>query len=159
LFLRWSLINVLTFLFFGALGASGFVDGLHGAALAATVAILIFTIFFTGYGGWLAWRADDIVEDRRAGVADKAASRAVMHDLNHVFHAIWVCQILGIIGALLGYRAEISQAAEGANAQEAVHQVFSALGNGLTATLAGVLCSLLFFVEYRLIEHSMGKDV
>lgn len=158
LFLRWELINVLALAFAGGLAALGFVDGLHGAALAATIAIVIFTVAMSGYAGWLCWRADLILEDRRAGVGDKTATRSVMHDLNHIFHAIWVCQILGIVGALLGYRAEIQQAASQSDAQAAITQVFSALGNGLTATLTGVLCSLLFFVEYRLLEHALGRE-
>lgn len=156
LFLRWALINALSLVFFGVLYAHNFFAGLEGAPLYGAAVILIFTVVMSAYAGWLTWRTDDVIE----GHTNDAQARARLnHDLSHVFHAIWVCQILGIIGALVGYREQTQTAAKAtADAGAAVQQVFTALGNGLIATTLGVLCSLLFFVEYRLLEHSLGQE-
>jgi len=150
------LINALALVFFGILYGHGFFEGLTGAPLYGVFSIAAFTVAMTVYAGLLAWRTDSYEESVVKEPRDKAK---IFHDLNHIFHAIWVCQILGIIGALVGYREQTKAAADTATGTgEAVQQVFSALGNGLVATMLGVLCSLLFFVEYRLIEHELGRD-
>jgi hypothetical protein len=156
LFLRWAWINILAIIFFVLLGMSGFVDGLNGAPLLATYTILAVSVCFSGYAGRLMWRADYALEN---GYGPKSALvQKILHDANHIFHAIWVCQVLGIVGALLGYREETKHAATLVDPNKAISVVFSALGSGLTATLAGVLCSLLFFIEYRLLEHYLGHE-
>lgn len=153
-FLRWSLINALSLVLLGVLYLHDFFENLTGAPLLGALAITGFSVLMTAYAGWLSWKTDDYLED------EPVDRSQLLHDLNHVFHAIWVCQILGIIGALVGYREQTKAAAESVSgdAGAAVQEVFTALGNGLIATMLGVLFSLLFFIEYRLIEHSLGRD-
>jgi hypothetical protein len=160
LFLKWALVNVLAAAGLAVLAAHDFFSDLSGAPKLGAVTILAFTSGMTLYAGWLAWRADDVqMMDGKARVADERKRQSILHDLGHVFHAVWVCQILGIIGALVGYREQTQAAADATGeAGAAVREVFTALGNGLIATTLGVLCSLLFFVEYRMIEHALGRD-
>lgn len=155
LFLKWALVNVLAFMFFAILMTLGFASGLTGAPRLATVAIAIIAVVFSAYGGRLAWKTDVAVE---SGVA-MTSMMQVEHDLDHLFHAIWLCQILGIVGALLGYRQEASHAATTGDPSAAIHAVFAGLGNGLIATLAGVLFSLLFFIEHRIIDHVVVREL
>jgi hypothetical protein len=156
LFLRWSLINALASVFFAVLYVHDFFADLKGAPLWGALTIIVFTVIFSSYAGWLCWRLDDVIEGRSR---NPKAVFQLQHNLNHIFHAIWVCQILGIIGALVGYREQTLAAAKStSDAGTAVQEVFTALGNGLIATMLGVLCSLLFFVEYRLLEHHLGQQ-
>lgn len=161
LFLRWALVNVLAAISLAVLLLLGFADGLSKAPLAATLGIVVVTIVASTYGGYLSWKADDALTWKPAvygrGRVDNL--REVEHNANHLFHTIWLCQILGIIGALMGYRQEASSASGTSDPTQAIHAVFAGLGNGLTATLVGVLCSLLFFVEHRILSHTLERDL
>ena len=147
LFLRWLLIATLAVCGIAGLAVAGFASGVHGAPLAALAVILALTAAATGYAGRLYWQAD---------TATPRAAARILHELEHVFQAVAVCQILGLIGAMLGYR-EITAAAALPNAADAIHQLTIGLGNGLTATLAGVVCSLILWLQQHLLAHTLEK--
>lgn len=159
LFLKWALINVLAVVFAILLVTAGFLAGVHGPPLLATIAIGVVTVGYSAYGGYLAWRADAALPFNFLPAVRQAALKDIAHDADHVFHAIWLCQILGIIGALLGYREMAHSSSNTTDPTQAVHSVFVGLGNGLTATLAGVLASLLFFALHRLIDHPVQREI
>jgi hypothetical protein len=161
LFLKWALSNVMFVIAIVTLVALGFAHGLHQAPLFVTVAIVGITGVFSAYGGLLAWRTDDALawKPKTFGKARADILKGIAHDLDHLFHAIWVCQILGIVGALMGYREEAAAAATNGDPTAAIHAVFAGLGNGLTATLTGVLCSLLFFAQHRLLDHRVAREL
>ena len=61
-----------------------------------------------------------------------------------------------MIGALLGYRQQ-TQAASLPDGQAAAHALTVGLGNGLTATLAGVVCSVVVWVMFLHLQHALDK--
>ena len=61
-----------------------------------------------------------------------------------------------MIGALLGYR-EQTQSAAVPDSQAAVHALTLGLGNGLTATLAGVVCSVVVWVMFLHLQHALDR--
>lgn len=152
-FLRWVWLNVAAVMFFVALGLAGFASGTHGAPLVALAVIFTVTVAMSGYAGRLCWRADQLPS---LGARRHARATVIVHDAEHVFQAVAVCQILGLIGAILGYR-EITSAAALPNATDAVHQLTLGLGNGLTSTLAGVICSLLLWAEHHALTHALER--
>lgn len=155
IFLRWCLFNSIAIVIFVALVLSGFAGGVSGLPLFVTLCILGLAVVVSGYAGWLSWRADEALTPyHKLGYPKK-----ILHDANHVFHAIWLAQVLGIIGALGGYRELAKTASTSTDATAAIHSVFLGLGNGLTATLTGVLVSLLFFAESRLLEQKLANKL
>lgn len=159
LFLRWALINVLAVAFGVILSLLGFTHGVHGAPLVATISIVLVSAGMSLYGGTLAWRADEALPFAPVPAIRQSELKDIAHDADHIFHAIWLCQILGIVGALLGYRELAQASGSTTDPTAAIHNVFVGLGNGLTATLAGVLASLLFFVLHRLIDHPVQREI
>lgn len=148
LFLRWLWWNVAAVLVFAALGLSGFASGLSGAPLVVTVLILAVAACVSVYSGTLYWRAERPLE--------VACRKHLIHDADHVFYAVAVLQILGLIGAMLGYRQE-SHAAGLADAGTAIQHLSAALGNGLTATLCGVICSLFIWLQHHALIHHLER--
>jgi hypothetical protein len=61
-----------------------------------------------------------------------------------------------MIGALLGYRQQTSSAAL-PDSEAAVHALTLGLGNGLTATLVGVVCSVIVWVMFLHLQHAIDK--
>jgi len=61
-----------------------------------------------------------------------------------------------MIGALLGYRQQ-TQSASLPDSQSAVHALTLGLGNGLTATLAGVVCSVIVWVMFLHLQHALDR--
>lgn len=155
IFLKWLLFNSIAIVVLVMLGILGFATGVSGIPLVVTGLILAVGVIVSGYAGLLCWRADTILADAWS----PGAYRAILHDANHVFHAIWLAQVLGIIGALAGYRELAKTAATSTDVTAAIHSVFAGLGSGLTATLAGVLISLLFFAESRLLEQKLANKL
>lgn len=155
IFLQWALFNSLAIVVLVVLGVLGFASGVSGIPLVVTGVILAVGVIVSGYAGWLSWRADGLAEFNY----ETPTTRQVLHDANHVFHAIWLAQVLGIIGALSGYRELAKTAATSTDVTAAIHSVFAGLGSGLTATLAGVLVSLLFFAESRLLEQRLANKL
>lgn len=153
LFLRWLWLVVAATAALAALAASGFASGLKGAPLVATVAILLIAASVSGYCGRLFWQADKTSEIMVVG-ARARERRRIVHDAEHVFYAVAVLQILGLIGAMLGYREE-SRAAGLADSSSAIRELSLGLGNGLTATLCGVACSLVVWLQYHALTHRL----
>jgi hypothetical protein len=153
LFLRWAWLNGAAACGFAGLGLGGFASGAHSAPLVALAVILTITAAVSGYAGRLYWRADYLEETADPG----RAAAGIVHDAKHVYEAVAVCQILGLVGAMLGYR-EITSSAALPNGAEAVRQLTLGLGNGLTATLAGVLCSLVLWLEAHALVHRLERE-
>jgi hypothetical protein len=151
LFLRWLCLATASALVVAALGVAGFAEGVSGAPLAVTVVILAATVAVGGLAGVLHWRAD-----RLLGSGTKSELERLRHDAHIVFYAVALFQVLGMIGALLGYRQQTHSAAL-PDSQAAVHALTLGLGNGLTATLAGVVCSVVVWVMFLHLQHALEK--
>jgi hypothetical protein len=122
-----------------------------GAPLAVTLVILAATIAVAALAGVLHWRADGALESR-----NDAELERLRHDACLVYYAVALFQVLGMIGALLGYRQQTSSAAL-PDSQAAVHALTLGLGNGLTATLVGVVCSVVVWVMFLHLQHALDK--
>ncbi|HEU5362274.1 MAG TPA: MotA/TolQ/ExbB proton channel family protein [Gaiellaceae bacterium] len=151
LFLRWLCIATASALVLVALAAGGFAAGVSGAPLAVSVVIVAATAAVALLAGLLHWRADDLLDSR-----DDARLEHLRHEAQLVFYAVALFQVLGMIGALLGYRQQTSSAGI-ADGQAAVHQLTLGLGNGLTATLVGVVCSVIVWVMFLHLQHALDK--
>lgn len=152
LFLRWLCLATASGLALAALGIGGFATGVSGAPLAVSIVIVAATIAVAGLAGLLHWRADEALQaDRTSSELDR-----LRHDSQLVFYAVALFQVLGMIGALLGYRQQTSSAGL-PDSQAAVHALTLGLGNGLTATLAGVVCSVIVWVMFLHLHHALDK--
>jgi hypothetical protein len=151
LFLRWLCLATASTLVLAALGLSGFASGVSGAPLAVTLLILAATAALAGFSGLLHWRADRLLV-----TGDEAELAQLRHGAQLVFYAVALFQVLGMIGALLGYRQQTRSAAL-PDSQRAVHALTVGLGNGLTATLAGVVCSVIVWVMFLHLQHALDR--
>jgi len=152
LFLRWLCLATAAGLVLAALAVGGFAAGISGAPLAVTIVIVAATVAVSALAGLLHWRADDVL---RAGRPGPELDR-LRHDSQLVFYAVALFQVLGMIGALLGYRQQTSSAGlEDGGA--AVRALTLGLGNGLTATLAGVVCSVVVWVMFLHLQHALDR--
>ena len=149
LFLRWLCLATAAALVLATLGIGGFAAGVSGAPLAVSIVIVAATIAVSGLAGLLHWRADGAI--RAGGALDH-----LRHDSQLVFYAVALFQVLGMIGALLGYRQQTSSAGL-PDSQAAVHALTVGLGNGLTATLAGVVCSVIVWVMFLHLQHALDR--
>jgi hypothetical protein len=152
LFLRWLCLATGAGVVLAALAVGGFAAGVSGAPLAVSIVIVASTIAVAGLAGLLHWRADDLLGSGRGG----SELERLRHQAQLVFYAVALFQVLGMIGALLGYRQQTS-AAGLADSQAAVHALTIGLGNGLTATLAGVVCSVIVWVMFLHLQHALDK--
>jgi len=152
LFLRWALINVLATIL-GISLASSFVSRTSGAPLLVAGLILLLTVAVALYAGLLSWRADRALSASARSNSDAVAG--LLHDAEHVYFAVGVCQLLGLIGAAVGFY--LISVTDTSAASEAVHRIIAGLGAGLLATITGVLCSLLLALEYHLLVHALRK--
>jgi hypothetical protein len=157
LFLRWTLINTLAVLLFVALGVS-FVHKVSGAPLVVASTTLTFAAAMSAYAGYLSWKADVLLDSgqvKRREFPDLAGK--LIHKAKHVGFAERTCQILGLVGAGVGFYI-ISQSGDVASASEAATDIIDGLGQGLLATLTGVLASLVLSLEAHLLVHALEKD-
>ena len=152
LFLRWLCLATAAGLVLVALGVGGFAAGVSGAPLAVSIVIVAGTIAVSALAGLLHWRADGVI---RAGRTERELE-PLRHESQLVFYAVALFQVLGMIGALLGYRQQTSSAGL-PDSQAAVHALTLGLGNGLTATLAGVVCSVIVWVMFLHLQHALDK--
>jgi hypothetical protein len=152
LFLRFLCLATGAGVVLAALVVGGFAAGVSGAPLAVSVVIVGSTVAVSGLAGLLHWRADELLGAGRTG----ADLERLRHQAQLVFYAVALFQVLGMIGALLGYRQQTSSAAI-ADSQAAVHALTLGLGNGLTATLAGVVCSVIVWVMFLHLQHALDK--
>ena len=151
LFLRWLCIATASALVLAALVIGGFAAGVSGAPLAVALVILVSTVALVAFAGSLHWRADAVL----AGRNEKQVEQ-LRHDAQLVYYAVALFQVLGMIGALLGYRQQTHSAAL-PDSQAAVHALTLGLGNGLTATLAGVVCSVIVWVMFLHLQHELDR--
>jgi hypothetical protein len=151
LFLRWLLIATASTLLLAALVLGGFADGVSGGPLAVAAIILAGTVALAGFAGLLHWRADRVLDH-----GDEAELARLRHDAQLVFYAVALFQVLGMIGALLGYRQQTHSAAL-PDSQTAVRALTVGLANGLTATLAGVVCSVVVWVMFLHLQHELER--
>ena len=152
LFLRWVCLATAAGLVLAALGIGGFATDISGAPLAVTIVIVAATIAVSGLAGLLHWRADGAIS---AGNGGGELDR-LRHESQLIFYAVALFQVLGMIGALLGYRQQ-THAASLPDGQAAAHALTVGLGNGLTATLAGVVCSVVVWVMVLHLQHALDK--
>ena len=153
MFLSWLLINVLSLCLITVLFAGGFASGVGGAPVYALVAILLIGGAASGWMGYLSWKADDLIA-KPSSPARQAGIASVLHDAAPVYYAVAVCQLVGLVGALMGYRQEAHSAAL-PDASQAIKALTLGLGNGLTATLFGVVLSLLIWVQVLFLTHRL----
>jgi hypothetical protein len=151
LFLRWLCLATGSALVLASLGLGGFASGINGAPLGVTLVILGATLALGAFAGVLHWRADRLLRLGSPSELDH-----LRHDAQLVFYAVALFQVLGMIGALLGYR-EQTHAASVPDSQAAVHALTLGLGNGLTATLAGVVCSVIVWVMFLHLQHALDR--
>jgi MotA/TolQ/ExbB proton channel family protein len=151
LFVRWLCIATASGLVLSALVLGGFARGVSGAPLAVALVIVAATVAIAGLAGALHWRADRVL-----GSGGDEELERLRHDAQLVYYAVALFQVLGMIGALLGYRQQTSSAAV-PDSQAAVHALTLGLGNGLTATLAGVVCSVIVWVMFLHLQHALDR--
>ena len=151
LFVRWLCLATGALLVVAALGLGGFAAGVSGAPAAVTLVILAATVAVAGLAGLLHWRADRVLDSGSDAELDH-----LRHDAHLVYYAVAIFQVLGMIGALLGYRQQTSSAAL-PDSEAAVHALTLGLGNGLTATLVGVVCSVIVWVMFLHLQHAIDK--
>jgi len=151
LFLQWVCIATASGLVLAALALGGFARGVSGAPLAVTLVIIGSTAALGAFAGRLHWQADQVLARD-----DEAEIARLRHDAQPVFYAVALFQVLGMIGALLGYRQQ-TQSASLPDGQSAVHALTLGLGNGLTATLAGVVCSVIVWVMFLHLQHALDR--
>lgn len=152
MFLTWLLFNVLSCLLLISLYLGGYADGVGGAPVYAMAAIFAIGGLASAYAGRLSWRADDCMENGR-----KRTDRlAIIHDAQHIFYAVAICQLIGLTGALMGYKQE-SAAAGLDDAAASIKLLTLGLGNGLSATLFGVIVSVLLWGQHHLLVHPLEK--
>jgi hypothetical protein len=151
LFLRWLCLATAAALVLAALGLGGFAADVSGAPLAVALVIIAATVAVAALAGLLHWRADSVLDTGSAAEVER-----LRHDAHLVFYAVALFQVLGMIGALLGYRQQTRSAAI-PDSQAAVHALTSGLGNGLTATLVGVVCSVVVWVMFLHLQHELDK--
>jgi len=151
LFLRFLCLATASALVLVALALGGFAANVSGAPLAVSVVIVGATVAVAALAGLLHWRADELIAARRDAELER-----LRHDAQLVFYAVALFQVLGMIGALLGYRQQTSSAGlEDGGA--AVRALTLGLGNGLTATLAGVVCSVVVWVMFLHLQHALDR--
>lgn len=151
LFLRFVCLATASGLVLVALAAGGFAAGVSGAPLAVALVIVAATVVVSGLAGLLHWRADGLI----AAGSERDLER-LRHEAQLVFYAVALFQVLGMIGALLGYRQQTSSAGL-ADSGAAVHALTLGLGNGLTATLAGVVCSVIVWIMFLHLQHALDR--
>jgi MotA/TolQ/ExbB proton channel family protein len=151
LFLRWLCLATAAVLVLAALGLGGFATDVSGAPLAVALVIIAATVAIAALAGVLHWRADSLLDNGSTEELER-----LRHDAHLVFYAVALFQVLGMIGALMGYREQTSSAAL-PDSQAAVHALTSGLGNGLTATLVGVVCSVVVWVMFLHLQHALDK--
>jgi hypothetical protein len=156
LFLRWALINALAATLFTALGV-GFVGRVNGAPLAVAALTVVVAAAVSAYAGWLCWRADTVLDSPSAKAGGHAhRHREIVHDAEHVYFAVALCQLLGLVGAAVGFYL-ISTSGRSASASDAVHHIIAGLGAGLVATITGVLCSVVLAIEHHALVHALER--
>jgi hypothetical protein len=151
LFLRFVCLATASALVLVALALGGFAAGVSGAPLAVSLVIVAATLAVGALAGRLHWRADELLAKGR----DRDLE-GLRHEAQRVFYAVALFQVLGMIGALLGYRQQTSSAGL-PDSQAAVHALTLGLGNGLTATLAGVVCSVIVWVMFLHLQHALDR--
>jgi hypothetical protein len=151
LFLRWLCLATASALVLAALGLGGFARDVSGPPLAVTLIIVAATAVLVSFAGVLHWRADGLIEH-----GETAQLQRLRHDAQLVYYAVALFQVLGMIGALLGYRQQ-TRSASLTDSQAAVHALTLGLGNGLTATLAGVVCSVIVWVMFLHLQHAIDR--
>lgn len=151
LFLRFVCLATASALVLVALALGGFAAGATGAPLAVSVVIVGATVVVSGLAGLLHWRADELLAAGREQELEH-----LRHEAQLVFYAVALFQVLGMIGALLGYRQQTGSAGI-ADGRAAVHALTIGLGNGLTATLAGVVCSVIVWVMFLHLQHALDR--
>lgn len=161
LFLKWLFINTISIAFFVLLGLNGFFRGVHGPPFIAAVVALIVTTGASFYLGKLYWRADIVRQSIKKSkntlkLPDDYRIETLIHSSERAFYTVGVLQIIGMVGAMLGYRA-ITDSTDTTNAQQAVHAATQGLGNGLTATIIGVLGSIIIGVLHFEFTHILNK--
>lgn len=151
LFLRFVCLATASTLVLVALALGGFAAGVSGAPLAVSVVIVAATVAVAALAGLLHWRADELLARGRDAELER-----LRHEAQLVFYAVALFQVLGMIGALLGYRQQTSSAGL-PDSQAAVHALELGFGNGLTATLAGVVCSVIVWVMFLHLQHALDR--
>lgn len=125
-----------------ALLAAEFSGRSHGAPLYVAAGIVALAFAVSCYAGLLFWRLD-------RGRTDSARRGAA-----HVHFAAELCQLLGLVGAAVGFYLISTSPAN--SSTDAVHHILDSLGAGIVATVAGVLCSMVLLVEHHALQHELG---
>ena len=110
------------------------------------------TAFVLG-GAGIGWRADKLLD---SGLVRGDRHQNIVHDAEHVYFAVALCQLLGLVGAAVGFYL-ISTAGGAEGASDAVHNIIAGLGAGLVATITGVLCSVVLAIEHHTLVHALER--
>jgi hypothetical protein len=153
MFLSWLLINVFSVCLFIVLFAGGFASGVSGPPVYALAMIFILGGVATAWMGYLSWRADE-VSKLPPGAERHDGRQVILHQSAPVYYAVAVCQLIGLTGALMGYRQETDSAGL-PDAAQAIKLLTLGLGNGLTATLFGVIVSVLIWIQVLYLSHQL----
>lgn len=144
LFLKWLLFNVASII--GLVGAYlAFPPPIHGTSLLMVPLVLLVALGTSIFNGILCWRTDKNAEK----------PEILIHDAEHVFFFGMVLQLLGLIGATVGYLVVNSAGQSNEDIATKAHTAFSGLALGLTATIIAVICSLLLLVQHHYLTHAI----
>ena len=171
LFLRWALINTLAFVL-ATTAAVAFLDdlGTLGASSRASGVIVAVFVAMSAYCGTLMWRADGILDRAASAAADGGAPgppddelRAVSHDAGHVWFAVSLCQILGLLGTVAGFLIAMIGGFRNLDASdpEAIRSLLQHIADGsstaLLATLLGISASVVLALQHHLLTNSIER--
>lgn len=140
LFLRWSILHVAATSLFAILAAATWGRS-TGVPLYVAAGVATFAFAVSCYAGTLFWRID---------TGETAGPRA---GISHVHFAAEICQLLGLVGAAVGFY--LISTAPASSSTDAVHHILDSLGAGIVATVAGVLSSMVLLVEHHALQHAL----
>lgn len=152
LFLKALLLNVLAGMFLGGLAAL-YGGRLCGSTIIVIVAILAVFLTATGYAGRISWDADSPWVLGQSEDKQEDYCYVLMLRARWVYYAVWVCQIIGIMGTVFGFWLLLSG---GTDTAQLADRIQEGGGVALAGTFVGVFCSLVLSVQHRLIESRLA---
>jgi hypothetical protein len=136
-----------------ALGGAGVAYGgrLHGSALVVISVILAVFLAATFYASKIAWDSEAAI--KADGGVFTGYCDILMMRARWVYFAVWVCQIIGIMGTVFGFWVLLSDADTAATLQARIEE---AGGVALGGTFVGVFCSLVLAIQHRILESRLA---
>lgn len=174
LFLRWCLINLLTFSLMGAITFLYFEKIkilFSGGAKLGLIAVAIF-VLATIYCGFLSWKADSIIESLdkfyKGSVAEFDIEPLFLISSKADYVQFWgfISPYIGLLGSILGtylvmtggQGLSVSQI-DIAHLGAAMVSMKDGVGTALVSTGLGVVVMVILYIEHHLLSSSINYDL